>query len=255
MVDVEGNEAKLCVCPLCGEWQKYIARLYARYAELEPSILWVEDDLPSANHEPLAWGGAFVTSIEAVQRPRGQAADAGRISGRRAASRRAASLSEDMAGCDPRDDAQRRRSHRTGGARCVKAGEGGPHELGSAHPRPPRGATGMHCCTRLRPDARLWTRVHLPGYQENSPSNYLHGFNMVSMLTRAMLPSETEVYPELENFPFSLFSKSRRFTRFQLLSALPLDLAASPLTCMTSTATASFGRMAISRCCTVQSPI
>ena len=68
-------------------------------------------------------------------------------------------------------------------------------------------------------------RVHLPGYQENSPSNYLHGFNMVSMLTRAMLPSETEVYPELENFPFSLFSKSRRFTRFQLLSALPLDLA------------------------------
>ena len=45
------------------------------------------------------------------------------------------------------------------------------------------------------------------------------------MLTRAMLPSETEVYPELENFPFSLFSKSRRFTRFQLLSALPLDLA------------------------------
>ncbi len=51
------------------------------------------------------------------------------------------------------------------------------------------------------------------------------GFNMVSMLTRVMLPSETEVYPELENFPFSLFSKSRRFTRFQLLSALPLDLA------------------------------
>ena len=48
---------------------------------------------------------------------------------------------------------------------------------------------------------------------------------MVSMLTRAMLPSETEVYPALEHFPFSLFSKSRRFTRFQLLSALPLDLA------------------------------
>ena len=59
MVDVEGNEAKLCVCPLCGEWQKYIARLYARYAELEPSILWVEDDFRLHNHEPLAWGGCF----------------------------------------------------------------------------------------------------------------------------------------------------------------------------------------------------
>ena len=52
MVDVEGNEAKLCVCPLCGEWQKYIARLYARYAELEPSILWVEDDFRL--HKPRA---------------------------------------------------------------------------------------------------------------------------------------------------------------------------------------------------------
>ena len=59
MVDVEGNEAKLCVCPLCGEWQKYIARLYARYAELEPSILWVEDDFRLHNHEPLVWGGCF----------------------------------------------------------------------------------------------------------------------------------------------------------------------------------------------------
>ena len=30
-------------------------------------------------------------------------------------------------------------------------------------------------------------RVHLPGYQENSPSNYLHGFNMVSMLTLSLI--------------------------------------------------------------------
>ena len=50
---------KLCVCPLCGDWQKYIARLYARYAELEPSIVWVEDDFRLHNHEPLAWGGCF----------------------------------------------------------------------------------------------------------------------------------------------------------------------------------------------------
>ncbi|MFR9159634.1 MAG: hypothetical protein ACLVJ8_04160 [Ruthenibacterium lactatiformans] len=151
MVDVEGNEAKLCVCPLCGEWQKYIARLYARYAELEPSILWVEDDFRLHNHEPLWWGGCFCDEHMKLYSARGQAADAGRISGRRAVSRRAASLSEDMAGCEPRDDAQRRRSHRIGGARCVKAGEGGPHELGSAHPRR-RGARlaciAAHACGR-----------------------------------------------------------------------------------------------------------
>lgn len=59
MVDVEGNEAALCVCPLCEKWQRHIAGLYARYAQLEPSILWVEDDLRLHNHAPLVWGGCF----------------------------------------------------------------------------------------------------------------------------------------------------------------------------------------------------
>ena len=68
-------------------------------------------------------------------------------------------------------------------------------------------------------------RIHLPGYQEQAPGAYLAGFNRVALLNRAFLPRETEVYPELENFPYSLFSKSRRFTRFQLLSALALNLA------------------------------
>ena len=57
------------------------------------------------------------------------------------------------------------------------------------------------------------------------PARYLAGLNRVALLNRAFLPTETEVYPELENFPYSLFSKSRRFTRFQLLSALVLNLA------------------------------
>ena len=59
MVDVEGNEAALCVCPLCEKWQRHIAGLYARYARLEPSILWVEDDFRLHNHAPLVWGGCF----------------------------------------------------------------------------------------------------------------------------------------------------------------------------------------------------
>lgn len=63
MVDVEGNEAKLCVCPLCGEWQKYIARLYARYAELEPSILWVRTTSVCITTSLLRGEAAFVTSI------------------------------------------------------------------------------------------------------------------------------------------------------------------------------------------------
>jgi len=68
-------------------------------------------------------------------------------------------------------------------------------------------------------------RIHLPCYSEVAPKDYLLRFHQVSMANRALIPEETEVYPELENYPYSLFAKSRRFTRFQILSALPLNLA------------------------------
>ena len=59
MVDVEGHEARLCVCPLDEGWQEHLAALYARYAALRPHILWVEDDFRFHNHAPLVWGGCF----------------------------------------------------------------------------------------------------------------------------------------------------------------------------------------------------
>lgn len=83
----------------------------------------------------------------------------------------------------------------------------------------------MRCFARWAAGLPPVDRIHLPGYQEQAPGAYLAGLNRVALLNRAFLPRETEVYPELENFPYSLFSKSRRFTRFQLLSALVLNLA------------------------------
>lgn len=225
MVDVAGNEAKLCVCPLCGEWQKYIARLYARYAELEPSILWVEDDFRLHNHEPLVWGGCFCDEHMKLYSAR-----AGKPLTREEflagvlrpgtphpyrkiwldVSRETMLSAANAIGQAVRAASKQAKVGLMSSAPHIHAAEGRDwHAL-------------LHTLAAGRPPV---DRVHLPGYQENSPANYLHGFNMVSMLTRAMLPPETEVYPELENFPFSLFSKSRRFTRFQLLSALALNLA------------------------------
>lgn len=225
MVDVEGNEAALCVCPLCSQWQDYIGRLYARYAQLEPSILWVEDDFRLHNHDPLVWGGCFCREHMKLYSQR-----AGKKLSRE----------EFLAG-------------------VLKPGEPHPYRkiwLDVARETMISAARSINKAVRQVTDkskiglmtsaphihaaeGRDWhlllntlaegnapvDRIHLPGYQENSPAVYMQGLNMVSMMTRAMIPQETEVYPELENYPYSLFSKSRRFTRFQLLSALPLNLA------------------------------
>lgn len=224
MVDVEGNEASLCVCPLCGEWQRYIGELYARYAALEPSILWVEDDFRLHNHEPLIWGGCFCKEHM-------------RLYSERAGEplTREQFLSGVLAPGEPHPyrkiwlDVSRDTmlSAARAIARAVRA-VSPTVKVGlmssAPHIHAAEGRDWHALLHTLAAGAPPVDRVHLPGYQESAPSQYLHGFNMVSMLTAAMLPPGCEIYPELENFPFSRFAKSRAFTRFQLLSALPLGL-------------------------------
>lgn len=71
MVDMDGREADLCVCPMCERWQTYFAGLYARYAALSPHILWVEDDFRLHNHDPLRWGGCFCPGRICANTPAG----------------------------------------------------------------------------------------------------------------------------------------------------------------------------------------
>lgn len=225
MVDVEGNEAALCVCPLCSQWQSYIGQLYARYARLEPSILWVEDDFRLHNHAPLIWGGCFCREHMKLysQRAGKELTRAEFLTGvlqpgephpyrkiwldvaRETIVCAAKAINEAV-----RQVTNKSKIGLMTSAPYIHAAEGRDWHL------------LLHT---LAEGNALVDRIHLPGYQENSPAGYMQGVNMVSMMTRAMLPLETEVYPELENYPYSLFSKSRRFTRFQLLSALPLNLA------------------------------
>lgn len=61
MVGETGEISPVAVCPLCPNWQDYIANFFAKLArELEPTALWVEDDLRLHNHdESLGYGGCF----------------------------------------------------------------------------------------------------------------------------------------------------------------------------------------------------
>lgn len=225
MVDIRGNAAELCVCPLCVEWQSYIGQIYARYAELDPSILWVEDDFRLHNHDPLVWGGCFC-----AEHMRLYSEKAGKTLTREeflagvlqpGAPHPYRKIWLDVArdtmlsAAKAISDAVRQVS------KTAKVG------LMSSVPyvHAAEGRDWHAILNTLAGGLNPVNRIHLPGYQETVPSTYLHNLNMVSMMNRAMIPDNTEVYPELENFPFSLFSKSRAFTRFQLLSGLPLNLA------------------------------
>ncbi len=224
MRDKNGLDAKLCVCPLCENWQAYIAELYARYARLSPEIVWVEDDFRLHNHEPLDWGGCFCEEHMRLYSQR-----AGKPLSREAF----------VAGVlqpggihpyrqiwlDVSRESLLSAARAIGQAVRAEAPEVKVGLMSSVpHVHAAEGRDWPALIDTLAAGRPGVCRIHLPGYQELAPAKYLQNFNMVSLLTRALLPPGCEVYPELENFPYSRYAKSRRFTRFQLLSSLALGV-------------------------------
>ncbi len=223
MVDVEGNMAKVQACPLCEEWRKYITELYAYYATIKPNMIWVEDDFRFHNHSPLVWGGCFCEKhMEEYSRRAGKKL----------------TREEFVEGIlkPGKPHPYRKIWLDTCRETLVDIAEA----IGKAvHEVSPSTRVGLmssvpavHCA-----EGRDWNgilkglarntppvnRPHLPAYSETTPQEYLWDFNKVSRMTREILPDNTEVYPEMDNFPFSRFSSSRSFTRFQVETSAFLD--------------------------------
>ena len=254
MVDVEGNEAALCVCPLCEKWQRHIAGLYARYARLEPSILWVEDDFRLHNHAPLVWGGCFCEEHMRLYSER-----AGKALTReeflRGVLRPGPPHPYRKIWLDVSRETMLSAARAIGQAvreASATAKVGLMSSVPSVHAA--EGRDWHALLGALAAGLPPVDRIHLPGYQEQAPGAYLAGFNRVALLNRAFLPRETEVYPELENYPTRSFP-SRGASPASSCSAPSRSTSpASPSTCMTSTATASSGRTAIRTCSGTSSP-
>lgn len=224
MVDPEGREAQLAVCPRDDEWRDYLAELYAYYAAARPRFLWVEDDFRYHNHPPLAWGGCFCDE---------HVAEFSRRAGR------PLTREEFVAGLLAPGDPHEFRAIWLETAR--EALERAAAAIRDAvHAVSPQTRLGLMTSVPAvhAAEGRRWApllealsaphapavRIHLPAYSERRPAEYLTLFHTISDLHRALLPREAEIYPELENFPYSRFAKSLAFTRFQLLSAQVLAL-------------------------------
>lgn len=219
MVDPNGRIASLAVCPRDPAWRQYIAGLYAYYAAAKPRFLWVEDDFRYHNHSPLEWGGCFCEEhLAEFSRRAGHPVTraefvAGMLAPGESHPYRRIWLETAREGLEEAAAAIREAVHEVSpdtrlglmtSVPAVHASEGrrwGPLLAALSGHHPPA------------------VRVHLPSYVERRPAEYLSLFHTIADLHRALLPAGAEVYPELENFPYSRFSKSLAFTRFQLLSA------------------------------------
>ena len=223
MVDPFGNQAGAQVCPLCNEWRVYLAEIYAYIASIKPYMMWVEDDLRFHNHAPLVWGGCFCEKHMAEYSTR---------IGKKV------SREEFVQGLltPGKPHPYRKVWLETCSESIVEIAQ----ILGKAvHNVAPDTLLGLmssipavHCA-----EGRDWEAVlrglacgnimvrqaTLPAYTDVTPQNYLWNFNKISRTTRAVIPQEAVIYPELEHFPYTAFSKSKEFTRFQLETSLAID--------------------------------
>jgi len=224
MVDPYGNRASAVACPLCENWRRYIVEMFSLYASIRPYMIWIEDDFRLHNHEPLIWGGCFCElHMKEFSRR------AGKILSRE----------EFVEGILRPGDPHPYRKVWLDVCRETMI-ELAKIISDAVHKVSPETYVGLmssdpevHCI-----EGRDWhgildnlatqstpsiNRPHLPSYTEVTPQVYIMRFNAVSRLTKTFIPDHTMVYPELENFPFSLFSKSKAFTRFQLETSSVLD--------------------------------
>ncbi len=215
--DSRGVACKSTACPLCPRWQEYFREIYRLYASTRPAILWVEDDFRMQFHQPAAVG-CFCdlhlrTFSERTGRewPREELVRAILAPGQPDPARRewldflsehnvefAASLERAVHGISPET------------------------RIGLMH--------GMPCGFSF--EGRRWkaltrafsgplevvTRPGMGNYSEGRPTSILDGINSVRQ-TAAMLGPDARLCPELENWNYSEFNKSARYTFLQLAAS------------------------------------
>ncbi len=225
MVGPDGTACTAVACPADERFTQYLCDLYAHFAALNPSVLWIEDDFRLHNHAPLPWGGCFCPKhMHLFSRA------LGRDITREEFVRRAFAAGEPNAYRDAwlrvAGDTMTRLSRRLGEA--VRA----------ANPRVALGLMSsipaVHCIEmrdwqavfqNLSPSVPAHSRPHLPAYGDVSPTQYLYRFAGTTARTVDALPPGTPVYPELENFPHSRFAKSDAMGALQTELSLAVGAA------------------------------
>lgn len=228
MVDPQGRRSSACACPLDEEWLNNLCACYARYAELGPEVLWIEDDFRLHNHAPLFWGGCFCEEHMKLYSQR-----AGRTLTRE----------EFVAGvCAPGEvhpfrkiwlDVSRETMLNLARRIAQAVFAVNPDvRLGLMTSDPvvhsAEARDWAQLMDNLTGNKRPHVRIHLPAYSEATSQNYGVNFQYVSRMTRALLPKDIEIYPELENFPDTRFTKSCSFSGFQI--EMTAQLGASGVT-------------------------
>jgi hypothetical protein len=216
ITDITGISARSQACPLSPAWREWLVAAYRMYAGVGPKVLWIEDDFRVHRHRP-------VTVACFCQRHiRGFSEKVGRPFTRE-------SLAAEILKTGEPSPVRKQWFEFVGGVMCDVM------ELlaGRIYGEFPEVQLGLMCSDpRMHAsEKRDWDRLmkavrgpHKNAIIRPSMGNYfettVRGLYSAREVASSTIKCVREpVYPcsELENYPFSEFSKSKRFTRGQVL--------------------------------------
>ncbi|MCM8777165.1 MAG: hypothetical protein NC905_02730 [Candidatus Omnitrophica bacterium] len=220
MVSPYGETSKATASFVDKNWQRYIYNLYGRFATLGFNTIWIEDDFRYHNHAPLTWGGGFE---------------------KRVLKKFSTKIGKQVS----REDLVKRilqpgKPHpwrkiwmevwreiqlevASGIRDAVEKSSKGKTKLGlmSSHPsvHSIEGRRWHNLFNALTINNKVVHRPNFAPYQEDVGRNKFHSIMMLD-IQKKLRPVYCEVEPEIENFPFTKWSKSNTQTWAEMALSL-----------------------------------
>ncbi|APX71989.1 hypothetical protein M5C72_02275 [Companilactobacillus allii] len=215
MVSYQGVLSTSMACPGYVGWMEYISDVYAIYASIKPHELWLEDDFRHYKNAPFELGcfcedhmkkynaiaHSDLTREEFIKKmftgEKNKYRDA-YLQVARDEILKAASMIEEKV-------------HKVSPNTSMGLMSSWP-EIHALENR------DWHKLLEVLsgPNTPAVSRPHLPAYNEVSTLQYARDFEKYTVATRTLIGNKHKIYPELENYMYSQYAKSNRFTQFQL---------------------------------------
>ncbi len=215
----DGTETKAQACPLCAVWRAHTAALWTLYAETRPRVIWVEDDIRTFNHLPVRQGCFCAEHLARFGERVGEPAS------------REALVAAILAPGMPHPwravwlDLQaevmidtvrflQETVHAAAPDTCLGLMSSGPDNHAM------EGRRWKEFGAALAGPTPLYSRPPLGNYNEESLRGLYYTARSIKQ-TRHSLPGAVE-QTEVENWPFTRYSKSTAFTALQMAVSLAL---------------------------------
>ncbi|MFC1526671.1 hypothetical protein ACFL6X_07675 [Candidatus Latescibacterota bacterium] len=210
----DGSQCTCCACPLSDAWRGHVAKVWTLYAQTEPHVIWIEDDIRTFNHQPVRYGCFCPLHMKRFSQRAGRKVTRQELVAailkpgkphrwRREFLDMQAEVMADTVGFLAQT------VHAASHSTCLGLMSSGPRQ---------------HCLEGRRWDdfsaamadgQPLYSRPPMGNYSEASLRGFYYSHDSMK-ITRHCMPADTIEQTEVENFPFTQYSKSAVFTFLEM---------------------------------------